>query len=154
MTDERLKIDRFNLDNELLENPSLVQEVCDECAEAIALRDAKKEALDTVDAELDAEIREELSKNSKVTENIVKVAIQVHPDHKRAFEEYNNAKLIAAKAASLERAVSTRSDALKELSKLYAAGYFAIDSTKRLPATQELKYNKQREQLADRRLKR
>ena len=151
MTDERLLIDKFALDDELLNNPSFVQQVCDEAAEAIATRDAKKEVLDTVDAELDFEVREELLKSGKVTEDKVKAAIQVHSLHAQAFKEYNEAKLTAAKAASLEKAVSARGDALKELSKLYASGYFAIDSTKRSPALQESQYNKHREQLALRR---
>jgi translation initiation factor 2B subunit (eIF-2B alpha/beta/delta family) len=131
----------------------LIHQICDECAEAIAYRDSKKEALDTVDAELDAEIREALAKNSKVTESIVKGAIQVHHKHEEAFNEYNQAKLAAAKAAALERAITTRSDALKELSKLYISGYFAIDSTKRNVDAQEIVYNKRRELLASKRLK-
>lgn len=153
MTDQRLLIDRNGLDDELINNPSLVQQVCDECAEAIAQRDYLKEMLEVVDAELDAEIREEfLSTNkSKVTEAVIESAIKTHKRHKDAFKKYNDAKLAAAKAAALERAVSVRSDALKELSKLFAAGYFAIDSTRRSVEYKEAGYDKLRERLASRR---
>ncbi len=151
MTDPRLLIDRNDLDNELINNPSFIQEVCDEAAEAIAYRDAMKEALDTVDAELDADIREVTSKTAKMTEAAIKTTIQIHPEHKKAFTAYNQAKLKAAKAAGLERAAETRGKAIEALSRLYASGYFAIDSTKRSPATQEAQYNKSREALANQR---
>lgn len=150
MTDERLKIDKFRLDDELMENPALVQEVGDELAETIAIRDTLKEELDTINAELDAEIREELERNKKkITENIVAMAIQLHPQHKKAFKNYNEAKLIAAKAAALERAVSARADHLRVLADLYKSGYFAINATRDTPTTNEAKYKLMRERLAD-----
>src|SRR6266853_5539736 len=111
MSDPRLQIDRNDLDNELINNPSFIQEVCDEAAGAIAHRDAMKEALDTVDAELDAEIRELTSKN-KMTETAIKTTVQIHPEHKQAFDAYNQAKLKAAKAAGLVTAAETRSKAI------------------------------------------
>ena len=147
MSDQRLLIDKLALDEELIDNPTLVYQVCEECAEAIAVRDAKKEALETIDAELDSEIRDILSKtSSKITENVVKGMVQVHQEHQNAFKEYNEAKLTAAKKIALERAVSARSDALEQLSRLYSAGYFAINSTKK--STDEAKYNDHRRQLA------
>src|SRR6266446_690013 len=150
MSDHRLLIDRNALDDELINNPSFIQEVCDEAAEAIAHRDAMKEALDTVDAELDAELREG-AKNNKMTETAIKMAIQTHPTHQKAFEDANQAKLRASKAAGLVTAAETRSKAIESLSRLYASGYFAIDSTKRSSTSQELQYNKNRETLANQR---
>lgn len=151
MTDPRLLIDKKSMDDELMNNPSLVQEVCDECAEAIAIRDAAKEALATVDAQLDAEVRMELSVSTKVTEDKVKAAIQTNPRHAEAFKAYNDAKLAAALADSLVKAVETRSKALEQLSYLYGSGYFAINSTKRVPATQEIDYDRLRDRMAVRR---
>lgn len=151
MTDPRLFIDKNSMDDELINNPSLVQEVCDECAQAIAVRDAAKEALATVDAELDAEVRNELSQSTKVTEDKVRAAIQTHPRHAEAFTVYNEAKLAAALADSLVKAVETRSKALEQLSYLYGSGYFAINSTKRTPASQEAGYDRLRGRLAERR---
>ncbi len=153
MRDSRLLIDRNSLDDELENNPSLVQDVCDEAAEAIAFRDAQKEKLNTTDAELDAEVREELAKTGKVTEDKVKAAIQVHPRHAQAFHDANMAKLAAAKADSLVESVKTRSKSLEQLSFLFAAGYFAINSTKRSSTSQELQYNRSRKLLAKARSK-
>src|SRR5882672_5707330 len=141
MTDPRLLIDKMNLDDELVNNPSLVQQVCDEAAEAIAYRDAMREALDAVDAELDAEIRELTSRN-KMTEAAIKTTIQLRQEHKDAFRISNQAKLKAAKATSLVSAVIARGEAIKELSKLHVSGYYAIDSTKRSSGAQEAQYNK------------
>src|SRR5260221_8376271 len=96
MSDLRLLIDRNALDDELINNPSFIQEVCDEAAEAIAHRDAMKEALDTIDAELDAELREG-AKNNKMTETAIKMAIQTHPTHQKPFKNANQEKLKAPK---------------------------------------------------------
>src|SRR5258706_774898 len=152
MSDPRLLIDRNALDEELINNPSFIQEVCDEAAEAIAHRDAMKEALDTIDAELDAEIRELTSKD-KITETAIKAAIQRHPKHKKAFEESNQAKLRWAKAAGLVTAAEARSKAIEGLSFLYSKSFWAIDSTKKSPSAQELQYNRSRELLAKTRSK-
>src|SRR5258706_2104666 len=150
MTDPRLLIDRNSLDDELINNPSFIQEVCDEAAEAIAHRDAMKDALDTIEAELDAEIREITAKN-KMTETAIKTTIQLRPERKKAFDAHNQAKLRAAKAAGLVTAAEARSKAIEGLSRLYTSWYYAIDSTKRSPATQELKYNRDRETLPNQR---
>jgi hypothetical protein len=148
MSDPRLLIDIHALDEALINNPSLVQDVCNEAAEAIAIRDAKKEALATVDAELDAIVRDELGKTTKVTEDKVKAAIQVHPKHARAFEEANAAKLAAAKADATVKSVETRSKSIEQLSYLHNSGYFTINSTKRISNPQEVKYTRDREVLS------
>jgi len=86
-----------------------------------------------------------------MTEAAIKTTIQLRIEHKQAFIACNQAKLRAAKATGLVTAAEARSKAIENLSRLYASGYFAIDSTKRLPATQELKYNRDRETLANQR---
>src|SRR5258706_9714711 len=126
MSDPRLLIDRNALDEELINNPSFIQEVCDEAAEAIAHRDAMKEALDTIDAELDAEIRELTSKD-KITETAIKAAIQRHPKHKKAFEDANKAKLRWAKAAGLVTAAEGRRKAIEGLSFHNSKSIWSID---------------------------
>jgi len=152
MTDHRLLIDKNALDEALINNPSFIQEVCDEAAEAIAYRDAMKDALDTIEAELDVEIREITSKN-KMTETAIKTTIQLRPERKKAFDAHNQAKLRAAKAAGLVTAAETRSKAIEGLSRLYTSGYYAIDSTKKSHATQGIEYNRLRERLASNRTK-
>lgn len=141
------------LDEELVANPALVQSANDKYAEAVSVRDAKKEHLDTVEAELDSLVRITLAEvGEKVTEATVKAGIQVHTKRQKAFFEWNEAKLAAAKAYAMVEAVSARSDALKELSKLYVSGYFAIDSTKRTVFTEKIQYDKLRERHAKERL--
>jgi hypothetical protein len=73
----------------------------------------------------------------------------LHPRHKRAFEEFNEAKLLAAKAASLEKAISSRADNLKVLADLYKSGYFAINATRDTATTREAQYKLMRERLAE-----
>jgi|SRR5215475_1415919 len=150
MIDKDLQIDVNSLDEELVANPSLVYQVNDAYAQAMAQRDALKDYLDTVEAELDAELRLELG---KCTEAVIKSAIQVHPRRSAAFRKFNEAKLATGKAQAAMNAVSARSDAIKKLSELFVAGYFAINSTKKTAATEQIQYNKMRDRMAKERTK-
>lgn len=147
--DDCLKIDVNALDEELVTNPSLVSDANDAYAEAVAQRDTEKDHLDTVEARLDAIVRAELRKS---TEGAIKAAIQVHPERAQAFRRYNEAKLAAAKAQALVNAVSARSEALKKLSELFIAGYFAINSTKKTALGEQVQYNRLRDRFAKERL--
>lgn len=149
MTDPRLRIDQNFLDQELVNQPSLVQEVGDEAAMAIAVRDTAEEYVKTVDAELDQEIRlEGVASKAKLTEASIAAAIQTHPRHLAAFTAYTEAKLAAAKAVTLEKAVATKSKALDKMSDLWMGAYWVKNSSKP-SAIENAEYNTNRQKMAD-----
>lgn len=151
---ESLKIDRNNLDFEFISNPELVLEAGDRVAEAVSIRDTAKEKLDTVNAEVESEMRSLAeSSKTKLTEAGVAMKVQLDPRHQRAAEALNQAKLEAALAMSFERAVTARSEALKMLAELYKSGYFAVNSARETPSQRDVQYKLMRERLAANRLK-
>lgn len=154
MTDPRLKIDINFLDQEWIGYPSLVQEVCDEAAVAASMRDTAKESLEVTDAELDRIHRQEKSSNKKLTEAIIEGAVKTDSRHTHAFAAYNDARLAAALAASLEKAVLAKGKALEALSRMQANAFFASDSFKEQPGYQNSKYGELRAKLAEKRDKR
>src|SRR6185369_14066548 len=88
-----LQIDKGELDDEVLRQPSLYLEVSEAHVQAVAIRDTLKERFGVVDAELDISIRRQLEKDeTKVTETLVKNMVLTHKKHAQAFEDYMTAK--------------------------------------------------------------
>ena len=150
-----LEINKHGLDDELIKQPSLFFQVGEEYSIAVAERDACKEELATVDAELDGRIRAKLAqkrsgeKGDKVTEAMVKNGIQVHPSHAAAFDTYILAKTRADILQSLKDSFQQRSYMLRELASLYVSSYYDESSVKGTGNTDKLVYDRQRERLAE-----
>lgn len=143
-----LELDKHSLDEELVQQPSLYFRISEAYVELAAIRDTKKEALETVDAKLDAGFR---ISNDKLTEPKIKNMIQAHTDHQEAFIAYNEAKKAADLMAGLKEAFHIRGYMLRDLVSLYSTGYYQADSVKDTASTRELTYNSTREKLAERR---
>ncbi len=131
MTDEtddlkkRLLIDKHALDTELVEQASLYDWIGDLHADALAVRDALKEELATVDAQIDQELRATIE---KLTEPRIKGLVQTDPRHKVAVDKYLRAKHKADRMQALEKAYDQRSTMLVNLGKLYLSNYYHADS--------------------------
>jgi hypothetical protein len=151
---KRLRIDKHDLDEELIRQPELFFEVSERVTQAIAERDALKEELANVDAELDKEVRAKLTKNlERFTEAMVKNAIQTHKKHATAAENYLEAKNEADNWVALKEAFHQRRYMIQELCGLYLGNYFqrtAVSGS----VTQEAGYSITREKLANRRASR
>lgn len=143
-----LAIDRHALDDELIKQPGLYYRIGEAYAEAVAIRDTKKEALSTVDAELDAELRKS---GEKLTESKIQAQIQIHPKHQEAFIHFNEAKWAADKLGALKEAFHTRGYMLRDLVALHTTGYFQSDSIKGTASTEDFVYDSRRAELAKRR---
>ena len=104
-----LAIDKNALDDEVSRHPMLFFEVAEAFVDASAKRDACKEELSTVDAELDGEVRRKLEADEvKITEAMVKNGIQTHTRHTEAFDTYMGAKTEALNVASYYESTSTQ----------------------------------------------
>lgn len=148
-----LLIDKNDLDTEVSRHASLFYEIGEAYTQAIAERDALKEMLATIDAQLDAMVREELE-GEKVTESMVKSRVQLHPNHATAFQAHLDAKLLADKLAALKESFHSRTYMLKELSALYLSGYFDRTSVQGTSVTDSAAYKRTRQRLAEARERR
>src|SRR5690348_14596091 len=120
-----LAIDKSALDEEISTQPSLFYAVAEGFIEAAAERDACKEELTTVDAQLDGQVRMVLaSTEEKVTEAMVKNAVQTHKDHQAAFDTYMEAKTKADLFGAMKEAFAQRGYMLRDLAQLYVSSYY------------------------------
>ncbi len=140
-----LKIDKQALDDEVMQQPSLFYQVSEAFAEAGAERDALKEQLAVIDAQLDGKLRKT---NEKGTEALIKNQIQAHPDHQQAFTQWLEAKEYADKLGALKDAFRDRSYMLRELGNLLVANYFDASSVKPTYRQGEVVYQRRRARLA------
>lgn len=152
MTIEQLKallaINKNELDTEISNQPSLFYEVAEACVSAMAERDARKEELATVDAELDGKARVTLSqREERVTEAMVKNAVQSHKDHEQAFEAYMEAKTKSDLFSAMKDSFGQRGYMLRDMVQLYVASYFEQPSVRGDANADRAVYDVQRERL-------
>lgn len=146
-----LAINKADLDEELIRQPTLFHEVSEAYTLAASERDAIKEDMAVIDAELDAEVRGKFEKaGNKYTEAMVKNEVQSHALHRQAFEVHAKAKLLADKLQALKDSFHQRRYMLQELCTLYATGYFESTSGGSANA-RDAKYGIQRTKLAEKR---
>lgn len=142
-----LVIDKNALDDEVIQQPTLVCKVAEAYVEAAALRDACKEAVATIDAQIDVGVREELE-GEKITETIVRNRVQTHQAHKEAWDAYLTAKYEADVLGALKDAFVNRGFMLRDMVQLAVIGYFDVSSIKGTKAASDFAYHMKREILA------
>lgn len=144
-----LRIDKSALDDELIEQSMLLFQVSEAFVEAAALRDACKEQVALVDAQLDVRIRDEIEQSdTKTTEGNVKAQIQTDPKHEKAFKAYLNAKREADVLSALKEAFIQRGYLIRDLCSLFMANYYEQNAVRGTDVTDRVTYTKRREQLA------
>lgn len=144
----QLSIDKLTLDDEVIRQPILFYEVSDQLTEAMAERDAAKEELAAVDAELGNKLRKKLSVGqTRVTEGLISSHVLTSPDHERAFNAYLEAKKRSDKLEALKDAFKQRSFMLRDLVSLYSANYYETTSIKPTQAQEASHYNSNRQRI-------
>lgn len=143
-----LAIDKSSLDEEVSKQPMLFFDVAEAVVIATAERDACKEELSTIDAELDGQVRIALAKSEeKVTEAMVKNSVQMHKKHETAFDTYMAAKIKADTLSAMKEAFSQRRNMISDMVSLYCNSYW--QSTSISPASMDKAvYKGHREKLA------
>ena len=139
---EQLAIDKSVLDDEVIRQPVLFYAVSELLTSALAERDGAKEHMNSVDAELSAKWRAQLTTTNqgRVTDTMVASQVQVDTKHKKAVEEYLDLKAYADQVEALKSAFQQRSYMLRDLVSLYTANYFE-DSSVRLTKAQEASHH-------------
>lgn len=149
----QLAIDKSTLDDEVIRQPVLFYTISEALTDANAERDAAKEELATVDADLDGHWRKKLSKvQDKITEKMVQNCVQTSPEHEKAFDAYLAAKTKADKLSALKDAFQQRSYMLRDLVSLYSANYYEEASIKPSRAQEASHYAQNRERMSNARV--
>lgn len=126
-----LKIDPLNLDEAVLQQPTLYYQVGQKHALAVSERDKLYDQLKITDAKLNEEIRRELNEDGiKATEAMIQAKVLAEPEHAAVVTAYGDAKYVADELQILKEAFSQRSYMLRELVELYTSGYYGSDTIK------------------------
>jgi len=147
---KNLAIDKTVLDDEVIRQPVLFFEISEQVTIAIAERDAAKEELAYIDAELNAHYRTTLKGTvTRVTDNQILSHIQRDKDHIAAFDTWAAAKLKADKLLALKEAFQQRSYMLRDLVSLYSANYYETTSMKPTQAQEASHYPANRARISN-----
>lgn len=145
-----LAIDKMALDDEVIRQPSLFYEISEALTEAAAERDAAKEELATVDAEIDGRVRAKFAKGDmKATDKTVASHVLIDSAHEKAFTSWLTAKTKADKLEALKDAFKQRSYMLRDLVALYTANYYEESSVKPSRAQEASQYSANRSRISN-----
>jgi hypothetical protein len=144
-----LTIDKGALDDELVHQSSLYYEVSKAHTDAIDARDAAKDNLGVIEAEVENELRETAEKEGeKITEAQVKALVKTDKDRKKAYDTYANLRRKASRLGDLKESFIQRSHMLKHLCEIYVANYFETNSVRGTSRTDTATYIQQRHKIS------
>ena len=148
---QQLAIDKSVLDDEVVRQPMLFYMISELLTTALAERDALKEELQAIDADLDFKWRKRLAKDkaAKVTETLIKNHVQTSEDHEKAFAAWLDAKTKADRLQALKEAFHQRSYMLRDLVSLYSANYYEEASVKPTKAQDASHYAANRQRISN-----
>ncbi len=148
-----LKIDKHDLDTELMSQADMFYRVAQEYAHITSVKDELYENIKQTDAKTNIMLRESFAdRGTKATESQINAAVLDHQDHKEAFHDWITSKEEADKLGSLKEAFMQRSYMLKDLAQLYIAGYWSDKTVSAEDTTsKEAVYKKRKSRLAERR---
>lgn len=148
-----LQIDQHRLDDMLMQQPIIQQTISELAVEVVSMRDAAKERLSRVDAQVAKVLRNRIMiEEGKVSETRVDKEIPLTREHKEAHHVYNELCALAAQWEALRDTVRNRSFVIRDLVSLYTSNFFT-DTSFRSPtnpnAVRELEYQTARSALAE-----
>ena len=123
--DELVKIDRNELDEELIRQPGIYLAICEEFSDAISQRDFAEAELNKKCSAVSLQIRQNpASFPFKLTEDSIAAAILTNPEVVQLREAYLTHKAIATRLGNLKDVFEQRANMLDKLVRLFIAGYF------------------------------
>lgn len=123
---DKLRIDRDNLDFEIVAQPEYYYHAGNACAEAVSRRDQAYELIKQTDASLYIRIRTMVEdKGMKVTETLLTNMVIIEDDHVEANRNWVEAKGEADSLAVLRDSFQQRGYMLRDLVQLIVTGYYS-----------------------------
>lgn len=120
-----ISINKFKLDEECLSHASIYYNYGDAQARAKTELAKSKDNLELVEAERSLQIREELSKNGKVTEAMINSALIIDKEVREAKNQVREAEEVYNRLSVAVQAMEHRKSELDNLVKLYLSGYYS-----------------------------
>jgi hypothetical protein len=129
--EERLRIDRFHLEEVCCEHPELFAEVANRLARLISWRDEAKQNLKEAESNFAAKSRHDAEESGeKVVEKRIESETLLDPGVRAVRDKMSQLDLKVGLAAALKEAFHARSYAIRDLIQLYIANYYGSDMEK------------------------
>lgn len=127
---EKIKLDKYRLDENALEQPTLSAECSENWAKAMFERDKAKENLEIVTAKTGKRIRENPEKYGidKITEKSIQEAMVIDKEYREASDKLIQAQYNVNVLSSAKEVIDHRGRALRVLADLYTANYFSASA--------------------------
>ena len=126
-----LRIDRYSLDSEIEQQPSLYYQIAEAAAMSRSLMDSAKDNIDRVEADVDSILRKKyLRKDEKPTEKAIRSEVNLNSKRVEAYKDYLELKRRTEELDQLRESFRQRNYMLRELSALFMSGYYQESSTK------------------------
>jgi hypothetical protein len=130
----RISIDKNALDEEITQQPQCFYDASDLLAEIHNARDALKEELEVLGAEIQTELREQYEREqSKYTDKSVTAQVVTDPDYVKLNDEYRLYRALSTRALALQSAFETKTRMLAHLARLFIASYYSDPTTSAPP---------------------
>lgn len=127
-----IAISKYELDENIQEQPVLLDSVSDLTALASSIKDQAKDELDTTLNEKAQHYRNSLSSSgkSKPTDKSIYELVYTDKLYRIKLRRFNVCRLMANRWSALKSSYEQRSSMLKTLAQLYSANYFTTGSVK------------------------
>ena len=126
---DRLRIDKHNLDEELIQQPELFYRVSHMYSSACSDKDMFKESLEVMETKLFNKLRKEADAlPGRTTDSSIRSKVSSMKEVIGLRTAYKEAKHRAEELLPLKEAYEQRGYALKELCNLYSSNYFQAES--------------------------
>ena len=134
---DKIKLDKYRLDENAIEQPSLYNNTAEDWAKSVLERDKAKENLEIVAAKVGKRIREspEIYGIEKVTEKSLQEAMVQDKEYREASSKLINAQYNVNVLSSAKEAIDHRGKALRILSDLYSGSYFSASAGEKMKET-------------------
>ena len=156
---EIVKIDKYNLDEEWLQQPGHFYAYAEELAEAQKRYDKKKEKLDIIKADLVLDV----TKNpedyglSKTTQALIDATVETIDEYQKAKSELSDAKYDLNVLQSAVKTLEQRKTALENLVRLHGQNYYSepsIQTAEQAEHLKEIRKSSARERVKERKRRR
>lgn len=149
---ERIKINKHDLDTELIQQSVLFDEIAERAVMSASTRDEMKRKTDETYAKRARYFRD--TAKEKITEGRIAELTELDPAYMKAKDAFEEAKLEASLWSVKKETYLQRGLMLRELCGLYTAGYFSTTSVQSSTPAQELSRQTARSKLREVKLRR
>lgn len=133
---KKLVIDKYHLDDVVIEHPTLISEIGYFLSRASAAKDSAKAKMENTYAEIANQIRMEASVHEgryqglKLTESRIDAEVKMDENYIKRVNQYNKLRELESKAQSLKDSFESRGRMIKILVDLYLAQYWSTTAPK------------------------